>query len=617
MRRRWWLAAGVLALAGMAFFGYRAVGQASKVKAELTASREPLARASGFSAGSLPERLALVDQAALHAETARLELGRGPLHTLSVVPFLGRDVRVARAVAESADQTVRAVRQVAAAVEPLQHRPPTARTMRQASTALLRLHRTLDQGVRRVGDAKPLFASRSARAEFLAASGPASTTARRAGEGLELAAKLWGPRGSTRYFLAFQNPAEQRGTGGLIGEYGILEASPTGPQLAHVASYGELDDRLEARGGIDLPMALQQRYDEYPIGSSFWAVNVPADLPTVGRMIVSLYQRATGIRVDGVVTADPLAMAAILRVSGPITVGGTRLDGENVVDQTLVRAYVRYERDAEARRRHLQEIASATAQSLRQALRTQPIELLGSLAVAARSRHVQVFSTDPRAQRLFMDLGIAGSAAAPPQGDYLMPVSINSGGNKLDQFLHRTIRYQVKLQPDGGARATASVTLRNDGPASGLPQYVIGPYSVEHRAGQNDQVQTLYVAGAYGFTGAKVDGRPAAASSHAEFGGLALSQVVGVPAKRSVTLAYDLVRTGALQPLSGDRLRYQLLLRPQATVRPDRVVVSVNAPSGWRFAGSPGGLRPGRSTATWSGPLDQERVLSVDLVRPG
>jgi hypothetical protein len=617
MRRRWWLAAGLLALAGMAFLGYRAIGQAVTVKAELTASREPLSRASGFSAGSLPERLALVDQAAQHAETARLELGRGPLYVLGTVPFLGRDVRVARAVAESADQTIRAARQVAAAVEPLQQRPPSARTIRLASTALLRFHDTLEQGMDRVRRAQPLVASRSARAEFLAASGPASTTALRAGEGLDLAAGLWGPSGSTRYFLAFQNPAEQRGTGGLIGEYGLLEASPTGPQLTHVASYGELDERLKVKGGIDLPAGLQQRYDEYPIGSSFWAVNVPADLPTVGRMIIPLYQRATGRRVDGVITVDPVAMAAILRINGPVTVGGTQLDGESIVDETLLRAYVRYEADPEARRRYLQEIAKSTAAALQQALRTQPVELLRGLAEAARSRHLQLYSTDPRSQRFLMDLGIAGSAAAPPQGDYLMPVSINSGGNKLDQFLQRTIRYQVDLQPDGGARTTASVTLRNDGPASGLPQYIIGPYTVEHRAGQNDQVQTLYVAGDYGFTGATIDGRPAAASSHAEFGGLALSQVVGVPSKSSVTLAYDLQRAGALQVLPGNRRRYQLTLRPQASVRPDQVKVSIDAPSGWRFAAPPDGLRLSRSTATWSGRLDRERVLTVDFVRAG
>jgi hypothetical protein len=617
MFRRWWLAAGVLALAGIAVSGYVAIEQAAQVKAELAASRALLGRASGFTAGTLPERLTLVDQAARHARTARLELDRGPLRVLAVVPFFGRDVRVARAVADSADETVRATRQVATTFEPLQHQPPSAGTIHQASAALLRLHGVLDRGLERVRRAKPLVASGSARDEFLGAVGPASTTALRAGEGLDLAARLWGPSGSTRYFLALQNPAELRGTGGLIGEYGILEASPNGPRLTHVASYGELDARLKANGGINPPGNLQRHYDEFPIGSAFWAVNVPADMPTVGGMIVQLYQRATGQRVDGVISIDPLALAEILRVSGPVAVGGTRLDGGNIVDQTLVQAYVRYARDNAARRRYLQDIAKETLVAFRRALVVHPVDLVRRLAVAAKGRHVQLFSADPDSQRALVDLGVAGSAAAPAQGDYLMPVGVNSGANKLDAFLHRTIRYRVSLQPDGTARTTASVTLRNDGPSSGLPRYVIGPYGAGHRAGQNDQVQTLYVAGAYGFTGATVDGRGVAATAHEEFGGLALSQVVGVPSQSSVTLAYNLVRADALQSLPGNRFRYQLVLRPQATVWPDQVQVSISPPPGWRLASPPSGPRMDGSTATWSGALDQERRLTIDLVRPG
>jgi hypothetical protein len=38
------------------------------------------------------------------------------------------------------------------------------------------------------------------------AAGSASATAERAGQGLKLAADLYGPSGSSRWFLTFQNP---------------------------------------------------------------------------------------------------------------------------------------------------------------------------------------------------------------------------------------------------------------------------------------------------------------------------------------------------------------------------------------------------------------------------
>jgi hypothetical protein len=71
---------------------------------------------------------------------------------------------------------------------------------------MLRLHATLERGRERVRRASPLVASRGARKEFLAAGEAASRTAFQAGHGLKLAARLWGPVGSARYFLALPEP---------------------------------------------------------------------------------------------------------------------------------------------------------------------------------------------------------------------------------------------------------------------------------------------------------------------------------------------------------------------------------------------------------------------------
>ena len=103
------------------------------------------------------------------------------------------------------------------------------------------------------------------------------------------------------------------------------------------------------------------------------------------------------------------------------------------------------------------------------------------------------------------------------------------------------------------------------------------------RPGQNEQIATLYVAGGYGFTRATLDGRAVGAEAQADFGGLALTQEVGVQARSAVTLGYQLARPAAAERLGDDRLRYRLLLRPQATVRPDQAKIAVEAPKGWRF----------------------------------
>jgi hypothetical protein len=226
-----------------------------------------------------------------------------------------------------------------------------------------------------------------------------------------------------------------------------------------------------------------------------------------------------------------------------------------------------------------------------------------------------VYVADPAGQRTVVDLGLSGSAAAPATGDYLMPVGINAGGNKLDAFLRRTVRWRVRLNEEGAAQATAAFTLANDGPASGLPRYIIGPYDSDFQAGQNEQIATLYVAGGYGFTRASLDGQPSGAEAQADFGGLALTQQVGVMAKSTVTLGHELARSAAAERLGDDRLRYRLLLRPQATVRPDQAKITVEAPPGWRFSKLPATARAEKRSATWNGAFDREHELVFELAR--
>jgi Protein of unknown function (DUF4012) len=340
-------------------------GQARLVEDDLAVTRSLLARAGGFQAGRLEQRQALIDQAEASAANAEARLGRWPLRQLGAVPLLGRDVRVARAVAASATSTVEGTRRLVTALQPVQTRPPTRATILAASDAFLELHRTLELDVERVRSTRALTTG-SARDRYLEAATAASQTAQRAGQGLRLAAGLWGPAGSARWFLAFQNPAELRGTGGLIGEYGILESAPAGPKLTTVAHYQDLD--LRTREGVELPRQLASRYDRFAVDRAWSAVNIPPDMPAVGRIVTRLYQQTTGDRIEGVIAADPLAVAQVLRVSGPIQAGEVRLTAENVASETLVQAYVRYADDNAARRRFLEQTARATFEAFRRAL---------------------------------------------------------------------------------------------------------------------------------------------------------------------------------------------------------------------------------------------------------
>jgi hypothetical protein len=601
-----------LVVAGGALATWHARNQALLVQNNLATARGLLAEAGGFQAGKLEARHALIDRAEAHAVAAEARLGRWPLRQLGILPLLGRDVRVARAVTGSAASTIKGTRRLVIALEPVQTRQPTRATILEAATALLDLRRSLELDIERVRSTQALTTG-SARDHYLEAATAASQTAQRAGQGLKLAATLYGPPGSARWFLAFQNPAELRGTGGLIGEYGILESSPSGPKLTKVAYYQELERRTKK--GVPVPRQVASRYGRFAVDRDWSSVNIPPDMPTVGRIVSGLYQRTTGDRIDGVIAADPLAVAKVLEASGPVRVGAVQLTAKNVAQETLVDAYVRYADDNAARRRFLKQLARTTFQAFQKALAENPVQLMHGLADAARGRHVQVYTRDPAGQKALLGLGVGGSAAAPAEGDYLMAVGINAGGNKLDAFLHRTLDWRIRLAADGSAKATASLTLENEVPRTGLPSYVVGPYDERFTARVNEQIQTLFVDGGYGFTQASVNGRRVGAEAQAELGALALTQAVSVPAGAPTTLRYRLERTDAATQVGDERLRYRLLLRPQATRWPDTAKVAVAAPDGWQFASLPPGATVKDGTASWTGKLEQEHELVFDLAR--
>jgi hypothetical protein len=601
-----------LIVAGGVAIAWQAREQAQLVQGDLRAARSLLARAGGFQAGELEERLELIEQSEAHTVAAEDRLKRWPLRQLGALPLIGRDVRVVRAVAASATGTIRATRRVVTALEPLQTGAPTRANILKAADGLLSLRSALDRDLEQVRAARPLLTA-AARSDYLRTAEAASRTSQRAGQGLKLAASLYGPPGTARWFLALQNPAELRGTGGLIGQYGTLESSLSGPRLTTVASYGRLNSRTKE--GVSLPPAVARRYERFAVNQAWSSVNIPPDLPTVGRIVTRLYEQTMGDRIDGVIAVDPLVIAEVLRVSGPIEVDGVRLTADNVAEVTLVQAYLRYRQDNEARRDFLGQVAKATFSAFVEALNKDPFALLRGLGSAARGRHLQLYSTDPDGQEALMSLGLAGSAVAPQTGDYLMPVGINAAGNKLDAFTRRTLDWRVRLSPDGSARAQASLTLRNTVPRSGMPRYIVGPFDKRFRAGVNEQILTLYVASGYGFTRTRLNGHLVGAEAQADLGGLALTQAVKVPAGRSTTMDYQLTRPNAATPLGEDRLRYRLLLRPQATVRPDMARITVEAPPGWQFSALPPTARLKGGTARWSAPLDAERQLDFELVR--
>jgi hypothetical protein len=592
--------------------GWQLQASADRVRDDLTLAKRLLGQASTAGPTSLARREALLQAVQPAITDARAQLRSWPLRQLGAAPLLGRDVRLASAAAAGAEQTAGAARAVVDALSRIGSGRLTGAALTATADAFQHLADVSADQAKWVRAKRPLLLDRQQR-EFLAGADQAARRAGQITQVLRLVARMYGSPRPAHLFLGFQNPAELRGTGGLIGQYGILQGSASGPKLITVDSYDTLNRRAAGLAPRPGPAGL---YPAKPDGvPNIWSsVNLAPHLPKVGRDIVELYRRTVGPPLDAVVLIDPLAVAGILKVSGPFYAAGSRITATNVVDRTLIEAYVRFADDRAARRRFLADVAHQTFASLRRGLERDPEGLVRALGAAARGRHLQLYAVDMGVEQALLDLGLAGNAAPPASGDYLLPVGVNTAGNKLDAFLQRKLRYAVTLDADGGAHAAVEIELRNSVRPSRLPVYVVGPYDRRFRAGEHRVYQVLYVAGDYAFSRATLNRHPVLAEARRDVGALTLAQQVRIPAGRTVTLGYKLERARAAE-VSGRLMRYELLLRPQATVRPDSLEVVVRAPDGWRFVGLPTGSRVDRSSARWSGPLDHEWTMTFVLER--
>lgn len=459
------------------------------------------------------------------------------------LPWLGDDLRAVRVVAASADRLVDDVASPllnAAAGAPtvrggtggahlkvLRDSAPTLRAAANAADAVHADVTALDTTglLPAVAEAVSVLGT---QAEELA-----STTELGADTAGALPGLL-GVDGPRQYFLAFQNPAEARGTGGLVGVFGVLRVDDGRMELLEAAANDELPPL--PRPPVDLGAEYTARYGH--LASDSRNANLSPHFPYAARLLLGHYRAHSGKTLDGVVAVDPFALARLLEASGPVRVGDEGVvTADDVVPLTLSEAYQRFP-DSDDRTEYLLELVRATFAQLT-APSTPDGDLLRALGAAAEDRRLLVYSDHRPEQAALERLNVAG--ALPPPDTGLRAVIVNSAnGSKLDYYLDRDVRYRLDCPRDGRRVTRLRVSLTNGAPNQ-LPPYVLShlPDLAAEPATQRLQV-SLYLPGGTGVHRLAVNGRPAGFAVSSELGYDVLTTSVDVRSAARAELVWDL-----------------------------------------------------------------------------
>ncbi len=610
------LVAGLLAIAASAAVGVSALLARNSLSQAVSDSRTGLSQV----------REGHPSKAAVRLDRAAGEFGHAA-HLLDafwtwparLVPVVAQQ-RDALAQASSSGSLIARTGSVAADTAPYQQLKasngqvsiPTVVTMQApvaaTAVALASAQRTLV----RVRSAWLLAPVASPLADFNRQVDDALPQAQLASAALQDAPGLLGAQGDRNYLILFTNPAESRFLGGFTGSFGILSAHQgkvsftvgdrisslfPGPKSAKLAVSGEAE--------------FMRRYSRYDPAHNLQNLTVSPDLPTDADVTRSLFKQYYGTSLDGIVVVDPYALAALLKLTGPVQVEGLDhpLTADNAAQYLVYQQYVTYGNAKDDRK----DILSAAGRATFKALTTRdlpgPAAVGRALGPVVAQGRLLFYPFDAHDQPLFARIGTLGRFTPSPKGDFLSLRSANANPNKIDSLLSRAIDYQATYDPANGmVEATTTITLHNGSPPGGLNEYMIGNAKDPANGGDvpvgtNSMYLSYYSP--LELASATLDGSPVSVEYQTERGARVYSTSIRVGPGQSAVLVLHL--EGSIPASS----TYRLQVLNQPLVNPDTVNVKIVSSSPtWRVTSSDGLLADGRQ-ATRGGPLTQSQTFSA------
>jgi hypothetical protein len=481
-RRRILWGIGLLLLVALGTFAYQAV----------TASRALLdARETGEKVQELI-RAGDFDGATRELEDLREQTHRADDSTDGVlwdlgrrIPVVGRNIGAVQTVADVLDTatTVNApiALQLSKAVNEGAFRPTDQRIdlaeVERLTPSVRRAADSIDRASERLADVRPdelLFPFNDLVGDLQTQVGQARSAATASAHAFELLPGMLGKQQPRTYLLMIQNPAELRSTGGLPGSLALLHADDGKVTMGWQGSPNDISGGTSP--AVELPKDTAQQYGPSPAIDPRDA-NFTPDFPEAAQIMKAMVERRRDEKLDGVVSVDPIALAQLMRGTGPVTVtNGVTLNAGNVVQALLNQTYQVLDTQEE-QNTFFETVARKIFDSVMGGQGDQQLAIRG-LASAAGQHRVLVWSAHDDEQAALEGTAVSGSitgdsAKHPEIGMYIN----DSTAGKMDYYLqYRSSAAAVDCRKDDAQDIRATLALTSTMPTDfgSLSVWILG-----------------------------------------------------------------------------------------------------------------------------------------------
>ena len=279
---------------------------------------------------------------------------------------------------------------------------------------------------------------------------------------------LAGADAPKRYMIAFQNSAEARGTGGILGAFAIVDMNKGAFSVVRTGSNAVLYSLKDVP--VKVPAEFTKLYGKNP--AILQNSNLSPHFPYGAEIWMGLWKKQFGEQLDGVIAVDPSSLSYVLKATGPITLAsGEIITSENVVAETLQKAYKRYEKDNNARKQYLVDIMNAAASKITSGQYSK-IEMAKAIKRGLIENRILLYSRDQVAQKELSTVRLGGFLSKEPNNEYRAVIQ-NIDASKLDYYLKRSVVVETtscKNTQQTQVRVMLTNTLQS---GKGLPAYVL------------------------------------------------------------------------------------------------------------------------------------------------
>lgn len=279
---------------------------------------------------------------------------------------------------------------------------------------------------------------------------------------------LVGADAPKRYMIAFQNSAEARGTGGILGAFAIIDFNKSSLSVVRTGSNAVLYSLKDVP--VKVPTEFLKLYGKNP--AILQNSNLSPHFPYGAEIWMGLWKKQFEEQLDGVIAVDPSALSYVLKATGPITLeSGEVITSENVVSETLQKAYKRYEKDNAARKQYLVDILDAAASKITSGQYSK-IEMVRALKRGLIENRILMYSRDAAAEKELATIRLGGYLEKAPNNEFRAVIQ-NIDASKLDYYLDKDVTIETQScdrVPQTQVRVRVTNTLKS---GKGLPAYVL------------------------------------------------------------------------------------------------------------------------------------------------